>query len=461
MRFCCLCLAIAAMCFIPESSNGQTTGGKWEILANAPPAPTLQRHDDITFVDNGIGWLVNTTGHIYKTVDHGENWEQQKHDPSLTFRSTAFFDDQVGYVGLVNSEPFVLYETVDGGLNWTNISATIGGPIVQGLCGMQAVSDSMMVGVGAFWGAPRFLLSTDRGDTWTSKDLSSHAATLVDVHFFDEQTGIATGGDGSAFDGIAVILMTVDGGSSWDVVHRTTRAAGVDGEWGWKITVPSDSVVYASVEYNGNETAEAKILKSVDRGHTWAPIFVTGSVDFAGLQGIGFLTEELGWVGGRGTTSVTTDGGQSWSQVAPYHPTANPAGELDPRLNRMYILSDSVGYAVGSFAYTFVPSEPVAVEPHAPAPKEFSIEQNYPNPLRTNTTIAFTLHRPLDVHIRVYGPTGRLVRTLMNRTTTPPGRYELSWDSRDQSGRNVASGLYFYTADIGDSIEMKKMILIR
>lgn len=108
----------------------------------------------------------------------------------------------------------------------------------------------------------------------------------------------------------AIILRTADGGDTWTEVHRTTRNNGVDGPWGWKISFPSQNVGYVAVEYGSNTTrTPAKIEKTVDGGLTWTEIYVPGSTDHAGLQAVGFMTNNVGWATGRGTTSVTLDGG--------------------------------------------------------------------------------------------------------------------------------------------------------
>ncbi|HEX9974607.1 MAG TPA: hypothetical protein VGD14_21245 [bacterium] len=41
------------------------------------------------------------------------------------------------------------------------------------------------------------------------------------------------------------------------------------------------------------------------------------------------------------------------------------------------------------------------------------------------------------------------------------GRYEIIWDGRDNSGRTVASGLYFYQLKFGDKMITKKMLLLK
>jgi len=66
------------------------------------------------------------------------------------------------------------------------------------------------------------------------------------------------------------------------------------------------------------------------------------------------------------------------------------------------------------------------------------VQQNYPNPVRTATTIAYFLPRPDHVSLRVYDATGRPVATLLDEAQ-PGGAHAVRYDTRA-----LRSGLYFY-----------------
>ena len=95
------------------------------------------------------------------------------------------------------------------------------------------------------------------------------------------------------------------------------------------------------------------------------------------------------------------------------------------------------------------------------APTSYLLSQNYPNPLsRTPTTIEFEL--PNDGYIRlvIYNIIGQKVKTLIN-DIKPAGHYSITWDGNDESGMNVAEGIYLYSLKIGYRSVTKKMLLIR
>ncbi|MGH7596736.1 MAG: FlgD immunoglobulin-like domain containing protein [bacterium] len=76
-------------------------------------------------------------------------------------------------------------------------------------------------------------------------------------------------------------------------------------------------------------------------------------------------------------------------------------------------------------------------------PESYALEQNYPNPFNPATTISFALPEAGRVTLKVYSETGQLVRALVDGEMNV-GRYEISWDGRNQYGHAVAAGVYFY-----------------
>jgi hypothetical protein len=86
--------------------------------------------------------------------------------------------------------------------------------------------------------------------------------------------------------------------------------------------------------------------------------------------------------------------------------------------------------------------------------------QNYPNPFNPSTRIAFGLNKDDHVSLRIYDVKGRLVRVVVDEQRKA-NRYERTWDGRDQSGRLLASGIYFYKLTTSDFSETKKMVLVR
>lgn len=88
-------------------------------------------------------------------------------------------------------------------------------------------------------------------------------------------------------------------------------------------------------------------------------------------------------------------------------------------------------------------------------PKEYKLEQNFPNPFNPATTINYEVPNSGLVEINVYNMLGKQVSSLVN-SYMEPGRYNVSFDAS-----NLPSGTYVYTIKAGSYIESKKMVLIK
>jgi hypothetical protein len=110
----------------------------------------------------------------------------------------------------------------------------------------------------------------------------------------------------------------------------------------------------------------------------------------------------------------------------------------------------------GLFAFTVAPANADA----APSQADFRLAQNAPNPFNPSTVIPFELMRGGRVVLDVFDVTGGRVRSLLD-DVLPPGLHQKDWDGRDQSGREVASGVYFYRMRAADRSETRRMLLLK
>jgi predicted GH43/DUF377 family glycosyl hydrolase len=110
--------------------------------------------------------------------------------------------------------------------------------------------------------------------------------------------------------------------------------------------------------------------------------------------------------------------------------------------------------------YVLVDLSPVSDD--VPAGKgPLHLHQNSPNPFNPQTTIAYDLPKQTAVSLRVFDVSGRLVRVLVDGEIVAEGRNEAVWNGRDDTGRQVASGTYFYRLEAGEYSETKRMALIK
>jgi len=83
-----------------------------------------------------------------------------------------------------------------------------------------------------------------------------------------------------------------------------------------------------------------------------------------------------------------------------------------------------------------------------------------PNPFNPGAMIRVRLERGGPVRIRLFDPSGRLIRTLLDMPGAEGGNLEVSFDGRDGRGTPLASGIYYYRVDLGgDSVTGRVALL--
>jgi len=105
--------------------------------------------------------------------------------------------------------------------------------------------------------------------------------------------------------------------------------------------------------------------------------------------------------------------------------------------------------AVGGFTMGYVSTD----ETVANLPDDYSIGQNYPNPLNQSTTIRYSVPEEGIVILKVYNITGNEVATLVSENKQA-GNYEVTFDAT-----NLSSGVYFYRIQARSFSQTKKMII--
>jgi flagellar hook assembly protein FlgD len=73
--------------------------------------------------------------------------------------------------------------------------------------------------------------------------------------------------------------------------------------------------------------------------------------------------------------------------------------------------------------------------------------------------MAFDIVGREDWTLTVYNIAGQTVREFSGRDAS--GHVTVAWDGRDNSGRSVASGMYFYRLQAGQFTDSKKMTLVK
>jgi flagellar hook assembly protein FlgD len=101
------------------------------------------------------------------------------------------------------------------------------------------------------------------------------------------------------------------------------------------------------------------------------------------------------------------------------------------------------------------------IKNNIPQVKKCVLHKNYPNPFNPETTISFSIPEDSKVELSIYNIRGQKVRTLI-KNKFEMGFHNVIWNSKDNNGKSVATGVYFYKLKVdGKDISVKKCLLLK
>jgi hypothetical protein len=148
------------------------------------------------------------------------------------------------------------------------------------------------------------------------------------------------------------------------------------------------------------------------------------------------------------------------------------AGDPDPQFNdiedpnnpgfALYPSQGTIRNDMGAFGGPYASSPLITSVEEIPTgnlPISFELMQNYPNPFNPETTIQYQLPKEAEVKLVIYNLLGQRVRILVDKKQ-PTGIYSVQWDGKDESGRNVSSGIYLYRLQTNEFVKVRKLTLL-
>ena len=146
--------------------------------------------------------------------------------------------------------------------------------------------------------------------------------------------------------------------------------------------------------------------------------------------------------------------------------TSDLIDEGDPTMREADNSTINMGRYGGTAEYTSVSSgdgtsstKPTVLKTED-TPLVFSLSQNAPNPFNPETIISYSLPQSEQVKLVIYNVLGQQIRTLVN-AFKPAGRYRVVWNSKDDFGHSVSSGIYFYQITAGEFLDTRKMLILK
>jgi len=194
-----------------------------------------------------------------------------------------------------------------------------------------------------------------------------------------------------------------------------------------------------TVHYGDTNTAEVKVgnYNSYDREFK-----VAFTVTHEGTILVAADTQDV-LIGRLDTTTVTFNWVSNvWEEGAAYDLTATVIMDGDAVADNNTVTKTVYQVAIAE------------VKP------QFVLYPSYPNPMTRKAVIRFGVPERTHVSLKIYDITGRLVRTLKD-ATLDAGYYTVIWDGRDNKGRPVATGVYFYRLEAAGKIATKKLVRLK
>ena len=167
------------------------------------------------------------------------------------------------------------------------------------------------------------------------------------------------------------------------------------------------------------------------------------------------------WIQGDGGWIGVFESGQFYRTPSGSNPDVF-ASPLHAAPQKLYYDGEVLWTAGSRLGRWRLPQQATSIEDE-PGPRssgQSRLFDSYPNPFNARTTIGFELDRRQPVSLRVHNLTGQRVTTLAEGVYSE-GVFAVSWDGRDDQGREVASGVYLCRLRLAERALSHPLTLVR
>lgn len=263
---------------------------------------------DLFFLNNKQGWVVDLKDRVSRTTDGGLSWailsRFEGNTPNSKLPSSLVFaDSETGWF----VDAFNVWTTNDGAQSWSRLYPS-GGATYHNLKAQPTLFFPVDLTTG--WigmTSGKVLLATDKGVIRT--EIGNGNLDIDSLFSFNEKVCWAgTWNSGGLF-------YTTDGGKEWRQMLKDEDKSNLGIS---SIFFLSQDVGWlAGTRFDTNTRSQNKspgvVMKTADGGKTW--IRLEGEFNGEPLHYVKFLNNESGWLVGENSVFRTTDGGIKWQKV--------------------------------------------------------------------------------------------------------------------------------------------------
>lgn len=363
---------------------------------------------------------MNNDYFILRTNDNGTTWDSLSINAagsSYSLNTLYFTDAATGFTGGRKNNNQVLLKTTDNGNTWNNVTPdTNSADFINSIYFIDSQTGFATTGA-ALYG------TVNGGVSWSQ---TSTSFSIEDLHFFDPNTGFASGTNAA---NEAVIMKTSDAGNNWVPSLNITLPVFINTFP--KLDVISSTILFTSAQYFN------KLFRTSNAGAAWDTITVSQISEIVDFD---FVTENKGHVlSSLGEIYSTQDGGNNWTLE--YSANWGIYGPSEFLNSISFFNNEPAGYVAGypglikKYIFTTGIKESVNAN-------EINI---YPNP----STGRFQIinHGAEVTNIEIYNAVGDLI-------LKPEIKREINLSSQPP-------GIYFIKLHTDKSLETKKVIISR
>ena len=377
-----------------------------------------------SFATSGTTLFVGTEDSLHLSTNNGTSWTSvYAEEKNYTFNPMYFavMEDNI----FLAYKYFILASSKSNNFTQWNILPSIPDFYFQ-VYSLAISGTNLFAG-----GSGGIYLSNSNGSSWTLVTSGLPTSTIGVWNLAVRDTNLFAGIYGGG------VFLSTNNGTSW-----TERSTGL----------PHSA--FHSLVFSGSNLFDGTdngVFLSTNNGINWTQVNTGLGVNTT-IPALASSGTNL-FAGTDSGVFLSTNNGKNWVQVNTGLPTGSSVYALD--VSGMYLFAGLSSSSLFRGVWRRPLSEMITeVENiNTETNLKFSLQQIYPNPFNTSTTIKYKVTEPGFVSLKVFNAMGTEVATLINEKKSV-GEYSIEWNAA-----GLQSGIYFCRLQAGLFTDTKKLVL--